>query len=369
MQDVTLSERLERTFRDHPDALDHRAAMAALLDVYALHLAPLEELDGAEHWQHHPRIAALKGRLEARCAPGSTTVHRRPTATRSRRCAGSRTTRWCRPSTSGSRSRHTREELVDFISHEGGPDADFDDLVAICQVGLQGLPKLTLGANYWDEMGRGELPAVHTELHHRMADALGVRSMPVDELPMAALERKALNGYLATNRALQPEMMGSLGMIECQAGPRCRRVVAAMRRLDVPDGALPFYEEHAAADPQHGKDWLEDAVTPLVASTPDWGPRIVTGAAWRATVNRRFFPAMEERFGWCSAWHDRHTCEFGPLTVEYDDQVLAPRPWTLLQSARAADELAPCAGGPDGRAALRGGPHRPGDRGAVPDAT
>ena len=191
----------------------------------------------------------------------------------------------------------TREELVDFISHEGGPDADFDDLVAICQVGLQGLPKLTLGANYWDEMGRGELPAVHTELHSKMAAALGVRSIPVHELPVAALERKALNGYLATNRALQPEMVGSLGLLECQAGPRCRRVVQAMRRLGVPQGALPFYEEHASADPRHGKDWLEGAVAPLVATRPDWGPRIVTGAAWRATVNRRFFAAMEERLG------------------------------------------------------------------------
>jgi pyrroloquinoline quinone (PQQ) biosynthesis protein C len=138
---------------------------------------------------------------------------------------------------------------------------------------------------------------VHTELHAKMADALGVRSVPVDELPVAALERKALNGYLATNRALQPEMVGSLGLLECQAGPRCRRVVQAMRRLGVPQGALPFYEEHASADPRHGKDWLEGAVAPLVEARPDWGPRIVTGAAWRATVNRRFFAAMEDRLG------------------------------------------------------------------------
>ena len=42
----------------------------------------------------------------------------------------------------------------------------------------------------------------------------------------------------------------------------------------------------------------------------------------------------------------RHTCEFGPLTVEYDDQVLAPRPWTLLQSERAAHHLRTAAEGP-----------------------
>ena len=42
----------------------------------------------------------------------------------------------------------------------------------------------------------------------------------------------------------------------------------------------------------------------------------------------------------------RHTCEFGPLTVEYDDQVLAPRAWTLLQSERAADHLRTAPDGP-----------------------
>jgi len=42
-------------------------------------------------------------------------------------------------------------------------------------------------------------------------------------------------------------------MIECQAGPRCRRVVAAMRRLDVPEAALPFYAEHAGAEAANGR--------------------------------------------------------------------------------------------------------------------
>jgi len=297
VQDLTLPERLERSLRDHPDALDHRAAITALLDIYALHLAPLDELDGAEHWQHHPRVAALKARLEARLRARLDDGPPEPVADAAqvlRELAHAEMVpaiyEWLAESA-------TRDELVEFVSYEGGPDSDFDDLVAICQVGLRGLPKLTLGANYWDEMGRGELDAVHTELHTRMVDALGVRSVPVDELPVAALERKALNGYLATNRALQPEMVGSLGLLECQAGPRCRRVARAMRRLGVPTDALPFYDEHAAADPRHGKDWLVGAVSPLAEARPEWASRIVTGAAWRAAVNRRFFAAMEQRFG------------------------------------------------------------------------
>jgi hypothetical protein len=190
-----------------------------------------------------------------------------------------------------------RSDVVEFLALEGGPDADFDDLVALCQIGLSGLPKLTLAANYWDEMGRGALTRVHTELHHDMAAALGVRTIPTDRLPLEVLERRALNGYLATNRALQPEMLGSLGLLEVQAGPRCRRVVSALRRLDVPAAALPFYEEHATADPRHGKDWIDGALATVVVEHPEWAPRIVRGARWRAVVNGRFFDAMSDRFG------------------------------------------------------------------------
>jgi hypothetical protein len=100
---------------------------------------------------------------------------------------------------------------------------------------------------------------------------------------------------LATNRHLHREMVGALGLIELQAGPRCRKVVAALRRLDAPADALPFYEEHAVADPRHGKDWVDHAVATL-AEDPGWATGMVRGARWRSLVNRRFFDAMAARF-------------------------------------------------------------------------
>jgi hypothetical protein len=301
MTDRELTARLRRAMASPTgDAAttSYREGLLTLLDVYALHLAPLEELQGAERWQHDPRVARVKGELEA--------VFREhlghddrwsgdPVATLRRIARDDLVP----PVYDWLADTATREELVELLALEGGPDADFDDLVAVCQVGLTGQPKLTLAANYWDEMGRGDLDAVHTELHRDMATALQLPALPIEDLPVEALERKALGGFLATNRALQPEMIGGLGLLECQAGPRCRRVVSALRRLGVPSGALPFYEEHALADPRHGKDWIEGAVVPLVERWPAWGPRIVQGARWRATVNERFFAAMSARFG-CS---------------------------------------------------------------------
>lgn len=44
--------------------------------------------------------------------------------------------------------------------------------------------------------------------------------------------------------------------------------------------------------------------------------------------------------------HPSRTSAFGPLVVEYDDRVLVPRPWTLLQSRWAADLAAALPPGP-----------------------
>jgi hypothetical protein len=185
----------------------------------------------------------------------------------------------------------TWDELVRFLALEGGPDGGFDDLVALCQVGLSGSAKLELGKNYWDEMGCGDPAAVHTELHRAMAAAIGLPEVRREAQPVEALERVAVGGLLATNRWLQPEMVGALGLLELQAGPRCRLVVQAFDRLGAPPQAYPFYVEHAEVDPVHGKDWMDKAVVPLVAEHPEWGPRIVKGAWWRSQLNLAFFEA------------------------------------------------------------------------------
>jgi hypothetical protein len=155
---------------------------------------------------------------------------------------------------------------------------------------------VALGANYWDEMGRGELANVHTVLHDRLVAAIDMPRLHRRELTVAALERCAVGGLLATNRRLQPEALGAFGLIELQAGPRCRAVVKALTRLDAPADAFPFYEEHAEADPRHGKDWLDEVISPLCEQHPSWGPRMVRGARWRHEVNRRFFADSYDRF-------------------------------------------------------------------------
>ena len=297
----TLAERLDEALAGgDPDRLtgmgdaeprDHFDAMDALLGIHELWSAPLARLDGRERLQNHPGIAALKWRLEAQyiamldswtSGGGLSSADASASLRRIARHDDDGVYDWLAIAADEDQVRH-------FLALEGGPDAGFDDLVAMGQVGITGRPKVVMGANYWDEMGCGREEDVHTVLHDRMVEALGLPRIPRPQLPESALDRMALNGVLSTNRWLQPELVGALGLLELQAGPRCRKVVQALIRVGAPADALPFYEEHATTDPRHGKEWMDGVVAPLVLSHPSWGARIVRGAAWRAEVNRRLF--------------------------------------------------------------------------------
>ena len=266
---------------------DRRDAFLTLLRIYDLRLGPVTE---QSRWAYHPSVAALSWELEQEwlhellslsdpLVTSDVVSGMRALAARDRLPEAyewlARDASW--------------PEVVRFLALEGGPDGGFDDLVAMCQVGLAGAPKLELAQNYWDEMGNGAPGAVHTVLHDRLVAAIGMPRVPLSEQPVSALERAALGGLLATNHWLQPEMLGALGLIELQAGPRCRKVLQAFDRLSAPAEAYPFYAEHAEVDPRHGKDWLDNAIVPIVEEHPEWAPRILRGALWRSTVNAAFF--------------------------------------------------------------------------------
>jgi hypothetical protein len=281
------------------EPVDWRDLLLTLSVIHDLHAAPLRQLDGRERFQHHPAVADIKWRLEEmlvaelvrRDDATAWDLPERPAA--AMRAVGVRGLvpeiyDWLAEEAGAG-------EIVEFLSLEGGPDGGFDDLVAACQIGLDGSAKLELARNYWDEMGNGSLARVHTQLHRKLSRALGLSCPPRERQPVEALERSVVTGLLATNRWLQPEMLGALGLLELQAGPRCRKVVAALARIGAGEDALDFYVEHASVDPRHGKDWVDKAVAPF-DDDPRWAAGIIRGARWRSIVNAGFFDAMADVF-------------------------------------------------------------------------
>lgn len=279
---------------DQADAHDPMDRFLSLLAIYDLSTAPLAETGDGARWAGAPAVVALKQRLESAWMaeldavpipdPTPITLERgmRALAARDRL---PRAYRWLADEADWT-------EVVQFLAIEGGPDGGFDDLVAVCQVGLPVVAKRELARNYWDEMGAGDGSRVHTTLHASMAAAIDMPRIARTQQPAAALARVALGGLLATNHWLQPEMVGALGLIELQAGPRCRMVLRAFDRLGAPRDAYPFYAEHAEVDPRHGRDWLHNAVLPLSAHHPEWAARMLRGAWWRSQTNRALFDIL-----------------------------------------------------------------------------
>ena len=290
-------EWLRRLVAVEPD--DARDELLSLSLIHDLYLAPWTKVGSRARWQHHPTVASLKQRAESNFL--SSLKADTPVAGSPPPPVGSAEVRRIArrdrvaPIYSWVALDANREELISFLALEGGPDDGFDDLVACCQVGLVGEPKLEMARNYWDEMGNGDALQVHRSLHEDLTCALALPRIPRETLPLTALRRTLLTSTLATNRSLQPELIGVLGMIELQAGPRCRQVVRGLERLDRTSGALPFYEVHAAIDPRHGKAWLDNVIEPL-SQNVQFSEGIVRGARWRSEVDHDFFATLWEMF-------------------------------------------------------------------------
>ena len=207
--------------------------LITLLEVHDLHLAPIDSLGDRARLQHHPDTAALKyelddwfvARLDHLDLPGVD----RHEASAAMRALGR--IDLVPPLYEWLADEATIEELREYLSVEGGPDGGFDDLVAACQIGMDGIAKLELAQNYWDEMGNGRLDRVHTELHRKLARAVGLREVSRQELPIEALERACM---AEKNRAFTADRQRAPRTIRSPQSPRLSREPTTLSTQSLP---------------------------------------------------------------------------------------------------------------------------------------
>ena len=116
------------------------------------------QLGGAEEWQHDPRVSHSSVVLEGASAPGSVAdLAPRWTATPPTPCVTSPTRKWSRRSTTGS----ARSRPSTSWSSSSPSRAVPTPTSTICRAvsgRAPGAAEADVGANYWDEMGRGIAP-------------------------------------------------------------------------------------------------------------------------------------------------------------------------------------------------------------------
>jgi hypothetical protein len=181
------------------------------------------------------------------------------------------------------------ESMRWFLEQEVAGEAGFDDLVAYTQVKMPAQAKLELAANYWDEMGRGNMGGMHGPMLGRLAAALDLQP----EIETTVTPALALGNTLiafATTRRYAYHAVGALGAVELTAPWRSAHVAEGLKRLGI-GKERQYYALHATLDVKHSETWNEEVLKPLVAADPDCARYIAEGALMRLACGARCFDA------------------------------------------------------------------------------
>ena len=187
-------------------------------------------------------------------------------------------------------ARHaSMQQMRWFLAQELAGEAGFDDLVALTQVKLPERAKLELARNYWDEMGRGKVTAMHGPMLDRLADELSLHELADREPVWESLALSNLMIALASHRRYAYHSIGALGAIELTAPGRAEQVNAGLTRLGVRGEARRYYALHATLDVKHSLAWNREVLAPLVAEDPRVATAIAEGALLRLAAGARCF--------------------------------------------------------------------------------
>lgn len=185
-------------------------------------------------------------------------------------------------------------DIAFFVHGEGKVEGNFDDLMALAQIGSPMVTKMTIARNYWDEMGNGNHEAAHTVMLESTMDWLldnAVRPrFDLGALEVAEVYANACEVlmYLLHRRHLL-RGLGSLGLLERTAPARFAATVDGLRRLDVPDSVFRYQSTHVVVDADHSREWVDGVFTPIIKENPDTIPELAMGVLIRGNVASEFF--------------------------------------------------------------------------------
>lgn len=158
----------------------------------------------------------------------------------------------------------TLEQIAYYICMEEMVDGSFDDLMALVQVGMPLRQKMTAGANYWDELGNGDLGLVHTAMFRTssgyLRQCLKSRSIAICEPTAACLMNGNILLMMATRRDYNLRLVGAIGLVEGSAPKRFSATTKAMQRLKLPPEVVEYHKAHISIDTRHSKDWFDNVL-------------------------------------------------------------------------------------------------------------
>jgi hypothetical protein len=278
-----------------PDRATRLGLARRLQGYYSAYLAGAEAFEGIPRLNEDPQIAAIEqawlGWEDAQVDPGLLPEKAGEFAD------------WF----TDLRDRHVQPEFCSYLAQQASlaeialfflaeelVDSRFDDLVALAQIGATGTSKLTMAENYWDEMGEGKLERMHTLLFEHSATymrrQLTDHQVNLTDLECAEVfENANLVLLYGIHRHLAPRALAAMGVMEYSAPDRFQAMVEGCTRLDVPADVIAYQRIHVHVDADHGAEWLDNVLTPLVHHSPAALHQVSLGALVRERIGTAYY--------------------------------------------------------------------------------
>lgn len=182
------------------------------------------------------------------------------------------------------------DQLARFIQADGYLNYRFFDALVLAQPHFMEAVKHEISHHLWDECGEGEQRRAHTLQFTRSLRTLGL-SLPTvppweDWRPYAGHN---LYFLLACNRRHYFKALGSLAMPELFDVDRDAAVISGLERHGyTAEADFEFFHNHVEGDAEHGPEWLDGVVLPIVEAEPEAGIELILGGALRMLAMRRY---------------------------------------------------------------------------------
>ncbi len=195
--------------------------------------------------------------------------------------------------------RAALDQLAYFIQADGYLNYRFYDALVLAQPHFMETVKHEISRHMWDECGEGTQRNAHTLQFTRSLRTLSL-SLPAvppweDWRPYAGHN---LYFLLACNRRHYFKALGSLAMPELFDVDRDAAVVKGLERHGyTAQEDFEFFYNHMEGDAEHGPEWLDGVILPIVAAEPEAGIELITGGALRMLAMRRYNEYLAECLG------------------------------------------------------------------------
>ncbi|MFF2012722.1 iron-containing redox enzyme family protein [Streptomyces sp. NPDC058195] len=193
-------------------------------------------------------------------------------------------------------NRASVDDLRFYLAQETSLDPRFDDILSLLTVGTDGLVKMELVTNLWDELGNGKEEEVHTSVFARtLADAGVSKEFIETNIMLDSLVCGNVSAALALSRRHCYKAFGYFGVTEYLTPRRFRSYMVGCKRLGMPRSAYFYHEQHIQIDARHGPAWFKNILLPAIAREPRCASDIALGTVLRLETSTWYLDALQAR--------------------------------------------------------------------------